>query len=408
MKFGAICCLYDDVEYLDVFLDPIMPCVDELVFLMSDTDWAGKKRDNSAAISKVDSLCKRFGGRISVIHKHWDNEVDQRNFGLSYFRDKSFNFVFITDSDEIYSRKHFKKIVSYIAHYRDVPAFHIEWNTYWTKEYYRISPRESFKPVIAVDPSRFIFTREREGSVNVNGDHTYRYLLIPSELAICYHLSYARSDEYIKNKIQIYDKILNTIPGWYENVWSKWKPEMQDLHPVTAGEYKIAVKEEFSKFPEALKYLIKKEVMPKRKCSIIILNWNSLDLLKRCLGLVEALTYKCKYEIVIVDNGSIDGSVEYIKTLKQYIRIYNNKNLGFAGGVNSALKNIDYGDVCLLNVDAEVQPGWLDNLYESMTTIPSAGIVGPLGNEVASGWLFLVGWKILIIVRGLSWLGISL
>lgn len=42
-------------------------------------------------------------------------------------------------------------------------------------------------------------------------------------------------------------------------------------------------------------------------------------------------------------------------------------------------------DVCLLNVDAEPQEGWLERMYDTMMAFPDAGMVGPLGNEVASG-----------------------
>jgi len=158
---------------------------------------------------------------------------------------------------------------------------------------------------------------------------------------------------------------------------------MMNLHPVTPEQYQQAVKEDFSKFPTQLQTFIKKEKLSNRLCSIIILNWNSCDLLKRCLDLIKKNT-KHPYELIIIDNGSIkDDSAKYIDNL-QVKKIMNKENLGFAIGVNQGMK-IAKGDILLMNVDAEPQEGWLEEMYKTMMKFPDAGIIGPLGNEVASG-----------------------
>lgn len=128
----------------------------------------------------------------------------------------------------------------------------------------------------------------------------------------------------------------------------------------------------------------------KMNCNLIILNWNSCELLKRCLHLVGKNTepvYKPFIKLIIVDNGSKDHSYDFLRTLP-YKVIYNEKNLGFAGGVNSGLRKVTdpEADICLLNVDAEVQPGWLPALYETMAQKSNIGLVGPLGNNVPSNF----------------------
>ena len=205
-------------------------------------------------------------------------------------------------------------------------------------------------------------------------------------MAICYHLSYARDDDTMRRKFETNSHAKEFIGDWYEEIWLKWHPDMRDLHPVTPSQYKMATKDDFSRLPLQLRGFIKREQLPHRKCSIIILNWNSKELLQRCLELIEKNTRRNNYEVILIDNGSEDNSVEYIKGLGLEKVVYNKENLGFVKGVNQGIKISDPdSDICLLNVDAEPQEGWLVEMYETMMRWDDAGMVGPLGNEVPSG-----------------------
>lgn len=392
MNFGAVYCLYDDTEYLEVSLYSVSKYLNQVLFLISDVPWNGTKIDNSSTVKKVQELCEK-NKNYKLIQGHWTNEIDQRNFGLSLFSKQGIDFSFVIDSDEVYKEQHFVNIINFIITNQQIQAFHLEWNTYWKKDYYRINPREDFKPLICVKTNNFLFTFIRGGVTNVHrsgefvltsNDKTYNYALIPPNVAICYHLSYARDDEYMKRKLETNSHAPEFIKNWYEEIWEKWTPEKQNLHPVTPQQYQIATKESFRNFPDQLKVFIKKEKISQRTCSIIIPNWNSRELLARCIHLVKKNT-KRNYEIVVVDNGSIDDSREFLETQKFKV-IYNEKNLGFAGGINSALRTIKDNDICLLNADAEPQENWLEEMFETLENNPNCGIVGPLGNEVESGW----------------------
>ena len=107
------------------------------------------------------------------------------------------------------------------------------------------------------------------------------------------------------------------------------------------------------------------------KLSIIIVNWNTADLLKRCLG---SLTQN--YEVIVVDNGSTDGSVDYINGLK-IKTILNKENLGFAKGNNIGIRQAKGEYVMLLNSDTVVKQGAIEKLVGFLDEYPDFSIVGP-------------------------------
>jgi len=396
MKFGVLLPVYDDDEYLEVAIESVQNNVDTILFLISDVPWEGKKSDNTAIINRIKELCAK-NDKFELVEGHWENEVDQRNFGLSHFFKNGIDYAVFLDSDMIHHEPYFINMMNYVKQYPQVDAFHMHWNTYWKKDYYRIYPMESYKSVCFMKVKKFLFTNKAEGITSImrtpagilQTQGKYNYMLIPETVGFCFHMSYARTDEYLKRKIETSPHNVEFVENWYENVWKKWTPNMQDLHPVTPSEYKIAVKEDLINFPPRLRTYIKKERMTNRKCSIIIPNWNSLNLLKKCLNAISKNTKRKNIEVVIVDNGSKDGSVEFMKSLDMKFpvkTIFNENNLGFIVATNQGMMQADNdSDICLLNVDAIVQKNWLTNMYETMINNYDAGVVGPLGNEVASG-----------------------
>lgn len=118
--------------------------------------------------------------------------------------------------------------------------------------------------------------------------------------------------------------------------------------------------------------------MDGKKVTIIILTWNGLAYTKRCLETLRAETAFPDYEVVVVDNGSTDGTVEYLKSLP-WVRLFENgENLGFVRGNNRALAECaGDSDFVLLNNDTEiVQPDWLARLQATAYGAPEVGIVG--------------------------------
>ena len=105
------------------------------------------------------------------------------------------------------------------------------------------------------------------------------------------------------------------------------------------------------------------------KVTIIIPNYNGIKFMKDCIESLRIQTYK-NFEILVVDNGSKDESVDYLRDLESYESnlnikaIYLDENLGFAGGVNVGLAACDSKYVILLNNDTEVFPDYVEMLVE--------------------------------------------
>lgn len=101
------------------------------------------------------------------------------------------------------------------------------------------------------------------------------------------------------------------------------------------------------------------------KASVIIPNWNGKNLLKDCLESLRHQSYQA-FEIILVDNGSIDGSIEYIKNFFPKVKIISlDKNYGFAKAINEGVKQSGAKYVVFLNNDATVDSCWLENLIKT-------------------------------------------
>lgn len=114
------------------------------------------------------------------------------------------------------------------------------------------------------------------------------------------------------------------------------------------------------------------------RVSIIILTWNGLEYTKKCLDSLYKNTNFNLCKIIVVDNGSTDGTVEYLQTIPWINPIFNSENLGFVKGNNTALKFINcQNDVILLNNDTEIHDSkWIEKLQNSAYYDEKIGIVG--------------------------------
>jgi GT2 family glycosyltransferase len=115
------------------------------------------------------------------------------------------------------------------------------------------------------------------------------------------------------------------------------------------------------------------------KVSVVILNWNGKSLMREYLPNVVKYTLVAPdVELVVADNGSVDGSLEFLAAeFPQIRRIDLGHNHGFAEGYNLALAQVDAEYVVLLNSDVEVTAGWLPTLLEFMDANPEVAACQP-------------------------------
>lgn len=120
--------------------------------------------------------------------------------------------------------------------------------------------------------------------------------------------------------------------------------------------------------------------------SILILALNQLEHTRACLDSIEAHTPQ-PHEVIIVDNGSTDGTPEYLRQWQgageNRIVIRNQSNRGFAAGNNQALSLAKGQTVVLLNNDTIVTEGWLSSLLAPFKLHPQVGMVGPMSNNIS-------------------------
>lgn len=120
----------------------------------------------------------------------------------------------------------------------------------------------------------------------------------------------------------------------------------------------------------------------KNLVSLIILTLNNLEYTRQCLESIRRYTPQ-PHEIIVVDNGSTDGTVEFLQSQPDVRLIQSDENLGFALGNNRGLLEARGNYIVFLNNDVVVTEGWLARLIACAESNPRVGIVGPRSNYVA-------------------------
>ncbi len=130
--------------------------------------------------------------------------------------------------------------------------------------------------------------------------------------------------------------------------------------------------------------------------SIVMVTHNNLAFSRGCLESIRRNTRYPNYEIIVVDNGSTDGTRELLEAMARsrpaLTVVCNDSNRGFAAACNQGLRLAQGWVLCLLNNDTVVAPGWLSGMVRALRTDRRAGLVGPVSNAVGNEARVQVGY----------------
>ena len=118
-------------------------------------------------------------------------------------------------------------------------------------------------------------------------------------------------------------------------------------------------------------------VSASRSVAVVIPNWNSLQHLTRCLGSLENAAQGLEIELLVVDNGSADGSVGYLER-EGVPHVALPENTGFAAAVNLGASRTEADSILVLNADTVLEPGSVGALLDALEADPGLGGVQPL------------------------------
>jgi len=144
--------------------------------------------------------------------------------------------------------------------------------------------------------------------------------------------------------------------------------------------------------------------------SFIIVSYNAREYLINCIQSIYDTTEKINFEIIVVDNSSVDGSAEAIeKKFTEVIVIKKTENLGFAKANNVGINIASGKYVCLVNSDVKIFPGCMQKLYDYIQHHPEIGMIAPRtlnadGTLQKAVWKFPTVRRIIFAVFGIQFL----
>lgn len=142
--------------------------------------------------------------------------------------------------------------------------------------------------------------------------------------------------------------------------------------------------------------------------SVLLVNWNTREMTLECLRSLYAETRQTRFECIVTDNGSQDGSAEAIASEFPQVRLFAEKdNHGFAGATNLQIREVQAPMILLLNTDTVVMDGAIDKLMAFARETPEAGIWG--GRTIfqdgrynpTSCWRRITPWSAFCFASGL-------
>jgi O-antigen biosynthesis protein len=136
--------------------------------------------------------------------------------------------------------------------------------------------------------------------------------------------------------------------------------------------------------------------------SIVIVTHNQVEYTRQCVDSIRLVTDE-PYELIVVDNGSTDGTVEFLRAFPDVRVIVNDTNRGFPAAANQGMAVANGRQVLLLNNDVVVTTGWLGRMLRAIRSDTRVGLVGPCSNYVSGPQQVDVSYDGIAELDGFAW-----
>ncbi len=241
MKIAVCTIAYNESKYIGACIDSWKDIVDKHLVLVSVLPWEGSVIENDTTYE----IAKESGA--DTILSYWETEAIQRDWGLAYLHD--YDYVLIVDPDEFYTKEDQHKIIDAMESRKNqwgetmakISAFKVsKIVTYWKTPEYVFDPIDKHKPLVAVDPKQVRFYEHRQVQPK-DCSARFQTQVYPIDV-ICHHMSWVKTDEKVREKIQSFSHRDNVYKNWYENVWLKWESGSDIMVRPYGVENSIAIK----------------------------------------------------------------------------------------------------------------------------------------------------------------------
>lgn len=267
MKLTAVLCVYNEEEYIEHTIRGILPAVDRAIVCLglAPYDAYNPKAREMSTVDRTEAILDRLARtekKVTLVKGVWSSEIDHRNAGLELCLADGTDYYWLVDGDEVYREDHLANIRQELMDHPRVGTFIIKCHIFWRSFRYRIPAQElSWRP-------RRIFqvTRHRK-IMGIPLPHRCRFIgqnqmnslgpvyEIPTEKAVFYHFSYARSARAMEDKFKTFSHAHEIPESWINHVWRRWPEDrtMENIHPVDPPKFPRAVYQLPEDMPEIMK-----------------------------------------------------------------------------------------------------------------------------------------------------------
>ncbi|CAM9158120.1 unnamed protein product [Chrysoparadoxa australica] len=241
LKTVAVVCVYDDNMFMAANLREVALVVDRVLVLVSNKPWFGQERSFSSTVAILDEL---LSDTSSPLHEKleyqvgsWASEPEQREHGYEYVRASGgkYNRALVLDTDEFWHPVDLRRALILAARIDAVYGIG-SMHTYWKSLRTVVTPPENFNILWLVNPQQ-CRALPPQRAVECFGEGTA--VVVPREVAICQHLSYARTTDQVLKKVTSFAHAREVQEDWFQRSWVGWDRNntLTDLHPTHPPAY---------------------------------------------------------------------------------------------------------------------------------------------------------------------------